>query len=328
MEGLLQYLADNLASDWNEPRQWQHWCICRIYGGLNNILYHVTNEDSDLAVKFTIRDGRRRAWREFHALRALQEAGLLIAPQPVHLDETTYILPVVVQTWVAGTITAVPPQTENDWDHLLAHYAAIQTIRPGVCTGLLDKAVVNFASIACARQAIQTQLSLVPDTARPPSLLHVIQLVDRFAAVYPELPPTHTALCRSDPNSLNFVRNAKGWISVDWEYSGWGDPCFEMADLLTHPCYLTIPVSQRQWVAARYAQFVENETAVARIETYYPLMLAWWVVRMARRLYEVPLGRDQRLVQHPDNWQAQGEANYERYVALASIALNEKCPTR
>jgi hypothetical protein len=56
----------------------------------------------------------------------------------------------------------------------------------------------------------------------------------------------------SFPNIRNFIRRAGGWASVDWENSGWGDPAFEIADLMTHPVYAAVPPERWEWLIAVY----------------------------------------------------------------------------
>ena len=101
-----QQLADLLAqlSQPHLPHDltWNDWRIQRIGGGRNNLLYHAEGPGGDFAVKFTIRDKRDRAGREYAGLRALRAAGLAIAPEPVLLDRIRYPQPVVVQTWLDG----------------------------------------------------------------------------------------------------------------------------------------------------------------------------------------------------------------------------------
>src|SRR6478736_319694 len=89
--------------------EWRDWQITRVAGAGNNLLYRATNITNDLAIKFTIRDERNRAGREYAALLALQQAGLAIAPEPLWLDRDSYAQPVVVQGWLAGTALAAPP---------------------------------------------------------------------------------------------------------------------------------------------------------------------------------------------------------------------------
>ena len=41
-----------------------------------------------------------------------------------------------------------------------------------------------------------------------------------------------------------------------------------------------------------------------RIKVYVQVMSVWWVARMARYMYEIPAGLDQRLVPWPADWEA------------------------
>lgn len=80
------------------PSTWRNWAITPITGGTNNLLYRISGEAGDYAVKFTLRDARDRAGREAAALCALREAGLEIAPILVLLDRDRYAQPIVIQT--------------------------------------------------------------------------------------------------------------------------------------------------------------------------------------------------------------------------------------
>ncbi|HEV2124278.1 MAG TPA: hypothetical protein VGW38_16090, partial [Chloroflexota bacterium] len=88
---LLEYFAPRVLDG---EDHWDHWRITPMNGGANNLVYRARShayEDgrgkgsADLAVKFTIRDNRDRAGREYGALQVLQAAGLTIAPRPVFL---------------------------------------------------------------------------------------------------------------------------------------------------------------------------------------------------------------------------------------------------
>jgi thiamine kinase-like enzyme len=250
----------------------------------------------------------------------MQETKADLAPQPILLDETSYPLPVVVQSWLAGEVTAETPQTHAGWRRLVEHYARLAQVTPAQVTAPLDMAVMNFTSISHAHQHIQKQLAAIPHAERPTSLQKVLS---RLSAAPPHSCPPAPALtlCRNDSNSLNFIRRPDKWLSVDWENSGWGDPAFEIAELICHPQYASVPAERWQWLVQLYGELSEDETAVIRIQAYRPLMLIWWVARLARAAYEVPRGLDQRLAARPSNWQAQNQALYERYLQLATTAL-------
>ncbi len=316
MHGLLRFLAEYRP----EAGRFHNWQFQRISGSANNLLYHATSNTADLAIKFTIRDARHRARREYHALLALQEVGVDLAPQPILLDETRYPLPVVVQSWVAGEVTAAPPQTDATWQLLIEHYVRIAQVTPERVTGPLGIAVMNFTSIPHAHQHIQQQLASIPHTESPASLHKLLSCLSAAPLLPYSLAPS-LALCRNDSNSLNFIRRPNGWLSVDWENSGWGDPAFEIADLICHPQYASVPNERWQWVVQLYGELSGDQTAVTRIQAYTPFMLVWWAARLARASYEVPRGLDERLVERPPDWQTQNQALYERYMQLATDSL-------
>jgi thiamine kinase-like enzyme len=295
--------------------EWRCWRVARVGGGGNNILYHATNYQHDLAVKLTIRDDRDRAGREYAALLALQRAGLAIAPAPVWLDRQRYAQPVVVQTWLAGDIVSTPPDSDQEWSRLLDHYLVVHCITPATTSVPLQLAVLNMRSAADGLGKIRQQLARIPRPEQPPALRELLRQVE--GSRLPEWPAPDLALCRVDPNTLNFVRRAGAWASVDWENSGWGDPVYEIADLMTHPSYAAVPAARWDWLIDAYCARRTDPTASTRIRVYYMLMLIWWAARLARMLYEVPRGGDQRLAGRPGGWMQDASANYERYLALA-----------
>lgn len=100
---------------------WKDWVIQPLTGGVNNRLFRVTGELGDLVVKYTIRDERDRAGREYAALNALHQAGGTLVPRAVWLDRHSFKLPVVVQTWLEGETLTSPPQSQMDWQALVDH---------------------------------------------------------------------------------------------------------------------------------------------------------------------------------------------------------------
>jgi len=92
-------------------------------------------------------------------------------------------------------------------------------------------------------------------------------------------------------------------ISVDWENSGWGDPVFEVGDLLAHPTYVQVSEERRRWVVDASAALKGDTTLRERIWTYHVLTTVGWAVYFARRLYhESPSAEQQRLVTRATNW--------------------------
>ncbi len=292
---------------------WRGWSIEPITGGANNLLYRATGSDGDYAVKFTVRDARDRAGREFDALQALNDAQLDIAPHPILLDRDSYRQPVVVQSWLAGNVLTDSPQTDDAWAALLDHYCAIHSLTPAATSVILNDAVINESSGAASKAFVQQQAALVPEAEQPQSLRDWLTwFADWTPPTWPTAPRT---LCRVDANWRNIIARPGPWASVDWENSGWGDPAFEMADLMTHPAYDGVDAMRWEWLIHEYERRMDDSTAIIRIRTYYTVMLMWWLVRWMRYLYEVPRGLDQRLVARPDGWQARTERKYTEHLA-------------
>ena len=112
-------------------------------------------------------------------------------------------------------------------------------------------------------------------------------------------------------------------VVVDWENSGWGDPTFEIAELIAHPAYLAVPQTRWDWVIDTYCRMVGQPDMRHRIETHLRIYRIWWVARFARYLYEVPRQRDQRLVVRDAAWLDEIQQKYDRYLhdAWAGLAL-------
>lgn len=332
---LIAHLAGPLAPPPSgTPAHWHEWQITPIDGGRNGRVFRATidgadpSERVDLAVKLTARDRHDRAGREYRALQAIAEAGLAIAPRPVLLERDRFQTQVVVMTWLDGTVADDLPVTNDSWRRLIEHLMAIHTVTPATVSpasalsaaGLtLAESVLSMRSPAEGIQRIHTEIDVIPGPDRPSALR---RLVERFEQhVYPAWPAPPTALRRGDPNIRNIVRRPGAWASVDWEYSGWSDPAFELADLIAHAAYLDVPPERWAWVRRIYADLVGDPAVISRIDVYTLLMYGFWAGRLGRMLYQVPRGLDDRPAPWPAGWLETVQRNYERYLDLANQAL-------
>jgi len=313
---LLDYLA---RAEHRADGRWGIWQITNVNGGRNNRLYRASCALGDLVVKFTIRDERDRAGREFGALTALRQVGLRVAPAPLLLDRERYPLPVVVQTWLEGEVVDAVPASDSEWELLLRHLVAVHRVTPDTVNVELPTATINAYNVPEGRQLIHEYVAAIPSEEQPDTLRELLQRFE--TALLPEWDEKRVTLIRLDNNTLNVIRHPDGWLSVDWENSGWGDPAFDVANLMTHAAYLDVLPSRWEWVAERYCALVDDDTASTRIWTHYTIMAVWWTVRMARYLYEMPRGLDTRLVEWSAKWLAEIQVKYERYVQLADGLL-------
>jgi hypothetical protein len=320
-EAAIRLLVDHL--DQSRPRQaqaWRDWRIAPVVGGRNNLLYRARGPGGDLAIKFYRRDGRDRAGREYHALLVLRQAGLDIAPQPVLLDREGYGQPVGVQGWIEGQAGGCLPEEDGAWQALAEHLAHIHSVTPERTSIQLRRGTIHAASAGEARQRVYEQAAHLPAGAQPDSLRRLLERLQ--AATLPAWPRAPAALCRLDNNLANYVWRPAGWASVDWEYSGWNDPAFDVANLASHVAWMEVPAWRWVWFVEGYGRLVDDRTVARRAEVYRRIMLVWWAIRLARYLYELPRGQDQRLADWPEGWQAEIEAKYDHYVALAEAAFS------
>lgn len=301
-----------------ELHRWHNWQIVPIAGGANNLLYRATSAHGDYAIKFTIRDERDRAGREYAALQVIEQTGMVLAPRAIWLNQHDYRQPVVVQTWLTGEVLTAPPATEHDWRNLLDLYCWIHTITPEQTSIRLAPATLNVASGDAGKRMIFDHLAKIPPEHRPASLNPIITWLDAWQPPTWDMP--RRALCRVDSNWRNFLRQHERWVCVDWENAGWGDPAFEWADIITHPAYSDCDAPWKSLIG-EYTDRMNDPTAPHRIAIYTLIMRLWWVVRLARYLYEVPHGLDSRLIERPASWQQDTIKQYERYLANAKHAI-------
>ncbi len=231
-------------------RVWRDRQVQPISGGHNNLIYRATSADTDVAVKFTKRDAWHRAQREYNALFTLHSLGLQSAPEPVLIEPDRYPLPVVVQSWEAGVVCSSPPVSITEWESLLNHLTMVHTVTPANAPLPLTRAVLNFASVLDGFSRIEDQLTLLPNDKRPAALQELVTKIRQLE--YPLWPEPQSTLCHGDPNPLNIIRRPNGWLSVDWENSGWGDPAFELADLMAHPGFTETQPDTWGYVIGRY----------------------------------------------------------------------------
>lgn len=214
-----------------------------------------------------------------------------------------------------------PPALEEDWRALVDHYAALHALTPEKVALDLPAAVLTMRSAADGNRRLDELLARLPPAAWPATLRDLIARLERIR--FPDWPASRSVFCRCDPNTRNFIRRPGQWASVDWENSGWGDPAYELADLLTHPAYGAVLPARRDWLIEAYCAARADPGLAPRIRVYRLLCLVWWVARFACYLYEWPRGLDRRLAARPANWRAETQAKYDRYLGLATAALRE-----
>lgn len=198
---LLEYLVNTAPV---LTGRWQQWSIAPWSGGANNLLYRATCAETDLAIKFTVRDWRDRAGREYTALSLLRDHGLNLAPLPVLLDRERYPQPVVVSTWIAGTAVAQPPTTDADWLALLQHFLALHQLTPDQVTAPAQPVVLTMLTPLDGLQRINELFAGIPKSECGSAICALVQQANQ--AQWPCWSPPAAAFCRGDPNISNFLQ--------------------------------------------------------------------------------------------------------------------------
>lgn len=315
---LLDYL---LQTPPDEPHFWQEWFIERVFGGQNNLLFHGQHENANVAVKITRVDERNRAVREFNTLLALQQADLNIAPLPLALDAGNGNgRQVVVQSWLDGDVRHTPPQSDEEWALFLEHILLTHTVLPEATAVTLPPATLNAAHPDQFLDYVKSYLNKHQLQGQEPLAGLVAKLETRQ---YPQWPVVQRTLIHCDTNPRNFVRRPSGWLSVDWENSGWGDPALEIADVLAHAGMMSVPLARWPAFVAAYAARCGDDTAVSRIWAYYPLIVTLWVAIFSKGMYDLAhqVPHD-RLAPRPFDWAKTLPIKYNHYLNLAYSVIN------
>jgi len=289
--------------------------VRRVRGGANNALYQVEANGQCYACKLCVADERRRAVREYGALCLLHAAGLDIAPKPLWLDESCAILPfpTVVYRWLQGTSLSTP-LTAQQLAALLDTYQRLHSLQPGAVEGhdlpYASFHWFDFAKYVAELQSLLAQYGawLATDALDGPDLYdRLAQLVssctETVAAT--DVDPSHDRfplrLCRVDPNLANVVWDGDSrpqW--VDWEYSGWGDPALDLADLQWHAAFAELNEAQRIWLRESYRPPDDDPDFIERLAVWDRILATRWPFLILRVLWSVYNGPDRVRLTRPD----------------------------
>ena len=316
------------------------WRVERVRMGMNNALYRVEGEGQVFAVKLCVDDERRRAQREYAALRLLWQAGADIAPQPLGLDESAAILPypAVVYRWLPGeplseelsggklpgrklaalleTVQLVhriePAGFENQeeaglpeaWFHWFERQPYLEELN-----GFLEQYRSWLCENIAKGEAICARLERIVTACTR-------AVNDSSAKINRGSVPLR--LCHVDPNPANLIWSEDGRLRwVDWEYSGWGDPALDLADFRWHQALSFIGPEQAAWMRAHYQPPLGDDGFAQRLRLWDTLLAARWPFLLLRWLWSLQNGPDRERLSMP---QAQATEVYQQMVRLIERA--------
>ena len=202
--------------------------ITPLTGGYNNMVFSFVLTDEQVCAKLYRIDDRQRAEREWRALHLLREHGLEVAPRPVWYDPDP-TQPVVVMERVPGQ----PLSERMLRNHELATLAhTLKCIYAGVPT----TADFPFRRIGHPAEIVsrieQWAASFVVDPAIAETAV-VRRLLERWLAGPDRhllTAPAPRVFSAGDSNLGNYLWDGSHMWCVDWEYAGWSDRAYQLAD--------------------------------------------------------------------------------------------------
>ena len=280
--------------------------VHRVTGGANNALFRVETDDEHFACKLCVNDNRERAKREYGALRILEAAGLDIAPRPLWLDESCTVVsyPTVAYRWMSGSPLG-PKLTPQQLTALIESLQRIHGIRPGDLAGYeLADAWFHWFGFDPYLDELHGLLAedgpwLIDAERRGRELYARLgRLVEACAQVVarsdadPRREQVPRRLCRVDPGLANAIWCDDGRLRwVDWEYSGWGDPALELADLRWHSSLEGLSPVEHHRLRDNYRRPTGDSGFEARLAIWDRLISTRWafvILRMLRSAHEGP----------------------------------------
>ncbi|MGA9349149.1 MAG: aminoglycoside phosphotransferase family protein [Anaerolineae bacterium] len=288
--------------------------VRRVTGGFNNALYQVEADGQSYACKLCVADECGRATREYGALRLLHAAGLDIAPQPLWLDDSCTIVPfpAVAYRWLSGEPLS-PSPTAQQLASLLDSFQRLHNLQPGdfedydipdawahwfdfeLYLGELRDFLAKYGSWLAATDPDGRDLR-----DRLAQLVDGCAEVVLAAAVNAGRENVPLRLCRVDPNLANTVWGEDGQLRwVDWEYSGWGDPALDLAELRWHPASAELSEAQHAWLRHSYRHSADDPSFEERLAVWDCLRVTRWPFLILRWLWSEHHGSDRVRLTRP-----------------------------
>jgi aminoglycoside phosphotransferase (APT) family kinase protein len=299
----------------------EHWVeddctISRIRGGMNNILYRIEAGEEHFACKLCLVDERRRAAREFSALKLLEASQIDVAPLPLALDLSTSILPfpAVFYRWLDGKPLQLDPTTEQ-LDSLMEGFQKIHALRrEDHASYNLPEAWFHWFEYEPYLAELEGFLALYGTwlKRRDPEGAGLFQRLEKLTVDSrdllkqknlpdPKLASVSQRLCRVDPNLANCIVGSDGKVRwVDWESSGWGDPALELAEIRWHISWARLSDEQHKRFRYDYSPPGDDVDFSRRLNVWDRVVSARWPFLILRRLWSWENSSQSERLRQPD----------------------------
>jgi len=125
-------------------------------------------------------------------------------------------------------------------------------------------------------------------------------------------------LCRVDPNLANAMWGGDGRLRwVDWEYSGWGDPALDLAELSWHAALAELSGAQHAWLRENYRRPAGDRSFGERLAVWNRLLATRWPFLILRWLWSQHHGSDRVRLTQPAADVAELRARLVRFIERA-----------
>ena len=315
--------------------------VRRVTGGFNNALFRVEAAGQRYACKLCVADECRRAAREYAALRLLQAAGLDIAPQPLWLDDSCTIVPfpAVAYRWLPGQPLS-PSPTARQLASLLDSFHRLHALQPGDFEGHgIRDAWAHWFDFELYLADLRDFLArygpwlAATDPEGQDLRDRLARLVDGCAEVVltttvnPGRESVPLRLCRVDPNLANTVWGGDGQLRwVDWEFSGWGDPALDLAELRWHAASVGLTEAQHAWLRDNYRRPAGDHAFEERLAVWDRLRATRWPFLILRWLWSEHNGPDRVRLTRPTADLAELRARLVRFIERAEHLASSASP--
>jgi Ser/Thr protein kinase RdoA (MazF antagonist) len=130
-------------------------------------------------------------------------------------------------------------------------------------------------------------------------------------------------LCHVDPNLANVVWSEDGRLRwVDWEYSGWGDPALDVAEMRWHAALAGLSEAQHAWLRDNYRRPDDDEGFGERIALWDRLLATRWPFLVLRWLWSEHNGLDRVRLTRPAVDPAELHARLVGFIERAEHMAN------
>ena len=311
--------------------------VRRVTGGANNAVYWVEADGEHFACKLCVDDGRQRARREYGALRLMRAVGLDLAPEPLWLDERCSVVPypAVAYRWLRGTPLGLNP-TRQQLAALVDSIQRLHDIEPGAAGGVeLCDAWFHWFDFAPYLDELKTFLTeygawLVSADAQGGQLLRRLTRLVEDCSVFvagsqadPSREVVPLRLCRVDPSLANALWCDDGRLRwIDWEYSGWGDPALDLADLRWHATLDGLSSAEHDRLRDSYRRPTGDSGFDERLAVWDRLIATRWAFLILRWLWSAREGPDRERLTQPENDGTELRTRLVRFIERAEQVLS------